>query len=192
MFTNFNPKDILHTYVNHIAYQINNAIEKKKSIEFSRFIFSLGIRHVGENVSKLLARHFINWSKFISSISCAQNRESQEYFDLLAIAGIGTTVVNSLLSAFEMGKERDSIEKLARHLNILDEILPDSENNFLSGKTLVFTGTLEQMSRSEAKSLAENLGAKVSGSVSAKTDLVVAGPGAGAKLKEQKHLGLKL
>ena len=90
-----------------------------------------------------------------------------------------------------MGKERDSIEKLARHLNILDEILPGSENNFLSGKTLVFTGTLEQMSRSEAKSLAENLGAKVSGSVSAKTDLVVAGPGAGSKIKRAKALGVK-
>ena len=151
----------------------------------------MGIRHIGENVSKLLARHFTNWSKFISSISCAQNRESQEYFDLLAIDGIGTTVVNSLLSAFEMGKERDSIEKLARQLNKLDEILPDSENNFLSGKTLVFTGTLEQMSRSEAKSLAENLGAKVSGSVSAKTDLVVAGPGAGSKIRTAEALGVK-
>ena len=180
-----------HGFGEKSASNLFDAIEKKKSIEFSRFIFSLGIRHIGENVSKLLARHFINWSKFISSISCAQNRESQEYFDLLAIDGIGTTVVNSLLSAFEMGKERDSIEKLARHLNILDEILPDSENNFLSGKTLVFTGTLEQISRSEAKSLAENLGAKVSGSVSAKTDLVVAGPGAGSKIRRAEELGIK-
>jgi DNA ligase (NAD+) len=76
-------------------------------------------------------------------------------------------------------------------LNILDEILPDSNDNFLSGKTLVFTGTLEQMSRSEAKSLAENLGAKVSGSVSAKTDLVIAGPGAGSKIKKAEELGVE-
>ena len=181
-----------HGFGSKSASNLFDAIEKKKSIELSRFIFSLGIRHVGENVSKLLARHFINWSKFISSISCAQNRESQEYFDLLAIDGIGTTVVNSLLSAFEMGKERNSIENLVGHLDILDEILPDSEGNFLSGKTLVFTGTLEQMSRSEAKSLAENLGAKVSGSVSAKTDLVVAGPGAGSKIRRAEELGIKI
>ena len=91
-----------------------------------------------------------------------------------------------------MGKERDSIEKLARQLNILDEILPDSENNFLSGKTLVFTGTLEKMSRLEAKSLAENLGAKVSGAVSAKTDLVIAGPGAGSKIKKAEELEIEV
>ena len=134
----------------------------------------------------------MSWSKFLPSISLAQKRESQEYFDLVAIDGIGITVVNSLLSAFETGAERDSIQKLAGHLDILDEILPDSENNFLSGKTLVFTGTLEQMSRSEAKSLAENLGAKVSGSVSAKTDLVVAGPGAGSKIRRAEELGIKI
>ena len=122
-----------HGFGEKSASNLFDAIEKKKSIEFSRFIFSLGIRHIGENVSKLLARHFISWSKFISSISCAQNRESQEYFDLLAIDGIGTTVVNSLLSTFEVGKERDSIENLVSHLDILYEILPDSENNFLSG-----------------------------------------------------------
>ena len=105
-----------------------------------------------------------------------------------AIDGIGTTVVSYLLSAFKTGKGRDRIEKLADQLNILDEILPDSNDNFLSGKTLVFTGTLEQMSRSEAKSLAENLGAKVSGSVSAKTDLVIAGSGAGSKIKKAEEL----
>ena len=118
--------------------------------------------------------------------------ESQEYFDLLAIDGIGTTVVSSLLSAFESGSEKNIINRLANHLNILDEIPPDGENSFISGKTLVFTGTLEKMSRSEAKSLAENFGAKVSGSVSAKTDLVIAGPGAGSKIKKAEELGLKV
>ena len=180
-----------HGFGRKSATNLFDAIEKKKTIEFSRLLFSLGIRHVGENVSKLLARHFLTWSKFIHIISLAQNSDSQEYFDLGAIDGIGTTVVSSLLSAFKPGKGRDRIEKLADQLNILDEILPDSNDNFLSGKTLVFTGTLEQMSRSEAKSLAENLGAKVSGSVSAKTDLVIAGSGAGSKIKKAEELGVE-
>ena len=180
-----------HGFGKKSAANLFDAIEKKKTIEFSRLLFSLGIRHVGENVSKLLARHFLTWSKFIHIISRAQNIESQEYFDLGAIDGIGTTVVSSLLSAFKTGKGRDRIEKLTDQLNILDEILPDNDDNFLSGKTLVFTGTLEQMSRSEAKSLAENLGAKVSGSVSAKTDLVIAGPGAGSKIKKAEEFGVE-
>ena len=180
-----------HGFGRKSAANLFDAIEKKKTIEFSRLLFSLGIRHVGENVSKLLARHFLTWSKFIHIISLAQNSDSQEYFDLGAIDGIGTTVVSSLLSAFKTGEGRDRIEKLADQLNILDEILPDSDDNFLSGKTVVFTGTLEQMSRSEAKSLAENLGAKVSGSVSAKTDLVIAGPGAGSKIKKAEELGVE-
>jgi DNA ligase (NAD+) len=180
-----------HGFGRKSAANLFDAIEKKKTIEFSRLLFSLGIRHVGENVSKLLARHFLTWSKFIHIISLAQNSDSQEYFDLGAIDGIGTTVVSSLLSAFKTGEGRDRIEKLADQLHILDEILPDSDDNFLSGKTVVFTGTLEQMSRSEAKSLAENLGAKVSGSVSAKTDLVIAGPGAGSKIKKAEELGVE-
>ena len=180
-----------HGFGKKSAENLFDAIKEKKTIEFSRFLFSLGIRHVGENVSKLLARHFLKWSNFISFISLAQNRESQEYFDLVSIDGIGTSVVNSLLSAFEIGKERDSIEKLVEHLDILDENLPDLDDNVLSGKTVVFTGTLEQMSRSEAKSLAEKLGAKVSGSVSAKTDLVIAGPGAGSKIRKAEELGVK-
>ena len=188
---NFTKLKDRHGFGKKSAENLFDAIKEKKTIEFSRFLFSLGIRHVGENVSKLLARHFLKWSKFISFISLAQNRESQEYFDLVSIDGIGTTVVNSLLSAFEIGKERDSIEKLVEHLDILDENLPDLDDNVLSGKTLVFTGTLEQMSRSEAKSLAENLGAKVSGSVSAKTDLVIAGPGAGSKIRKAEELGVK-
>jgi len=98
----------------------------------------------------------------------------------------------ALLSTFESGSEKNIINRLANHLNILDEIPPDGENSFISGKTLVFTGTLEKMSRSEAKSLAENFGAKVSGSVSAKTDLVIAGPGAGSKIKKAEELGLKV
>ena len=181
-----------HGFGQKSAKNLFEAIENKKTIEFSRFLFSLGIRHVGENVAKILARHFLSWSKFVESITISQNKESQEYLDLVAIDGIGTTVVSSLLSAFESGSEKNIINRLANHLNILDEIPPDGENSFISGKTLVFTGTLEKMSRSEAKSLAENFGAKVSGSVSAKTDLVIAGPGAGSKIKKAEELGLKV
>ena len=174
------------------ATNLFDAIKKKKTIELSRFIFSLGIRHVGENVAKLLARHFLTWSKFVQAMSVAQNSESQEYLDLVAIDGIGIAVVNSLVSAFGVGKERNNIDRLVKHLLLLDEILPDNDTSSLSGKTLVFTGTLEKMSRSEAKSLAENLGAKVSGAVSAKTDLVIAGPGAGSKIKKAEELEIEV
>jgi DNA ligase (NAD+) len=174
------------------ATNLFDAIKKKKTIELSRFIFSLGIRHVGENVAKLLARHFLTWSKFVQAMSIAQNSESQEYLDLVAIDGIGIAVVNSLVSAFGVGKERNNIDRLVKHLVLVDEILPDNDTSSLSGKTLVFTGTLEKMSRSEAKSLAENLGAKVSGAVSAKTDLVIAGPGAGSKIKKAEELGIEV
>ena len=174
------------------ATNLFDAIKKKKTIELSRFIFSLGIRHGGENVAKLLARHFLTWSKFVQAMSIAQNSESQEYLDLVAIDGIGIAVVNSLVSAFGVGKERNNIDRLVKHLVLLDEILPDNDTSSLSGKTLVFTGTLEKMSRSEAKSLAENLGAKVSGAVSAKTDLVIAGPGAGSKIKKAEELEIEV
>ena len=174
------------------ATNLFDAIKKKKTIELSRFIFSLGIRHVGENVAKLLARHFLTWSKFVQAMSIAQNSESQEYLDLVAIDGIGIVVVNSLVSAFGVGKERNNIDRLVKHLVLVDEILPDNDTSSLSGKTLVFTGTLEKMSRSEAKSLAENFGAKVSGAVSAKTDLVIAGPGAGSKIKKAEELGIEV
>jgi DNA ligase (NAD+) len=174
------------------ATNLFDAIKKKKTIELSRFIFSLGIRHVGENVAKLLARHFLTWSKFVQAMSIAQNSESQEYLDLVAIDGIGIAVVNSLVSAFGVGKERNNIDRLVKHLVLLDEILPDNDTSSLSGKTLVFTGTLEKMSRSEAKSLAENFGAKVSGAVSAKTDLVIAGPGAGSKIKKAEELEIEV
>ena len=174
------------------ATNLFDAIKKKKTIELSRFIFSLGIRHVGENVAKLLARHFLTWSKFVQAMSIAQNSESQEYLDLVAIDGIGIAVVNSLVSAFGVGKERNNIDRLVKHLVLVDEILPDNDTSSLSGKTLVFTGTLEKMSRSEAKSLAENFGAKVSGAVSAKTDLVIAGPGAGSKIKKAEELEIEV
>ena len=174
------------------ATNLFDAIKKKKTIELSRFIFSLGIRHVGENVAKLLARHFLTWSKFVHAISIAQNSESQEYLDLVAIDGIGIAVVNSLVSTFGVGKERNNIDRLVKHLVLVDEILPDNDTSSLSGKTLVFTGTLEKMSRSEAKSLAENFGAKVSGAVSAKTDLVIAGPGAGSKIKKAEELEIEV
>ena len=174
------------------ATNLFDAIKKRKTIELSRFIFSLGIRHVGENVAKLLARHFLTWSKFVQAMSIAQNSESQEYLDLVAIDGIGIAVVNSLVSAFGVGKERNNIDRLVKHLVLLDEILPDNDTSSLSGKTLVFTGTLEKMSRSEAKSLAENFGAKVSGAVSAKTDLVIAGSGAGSKIKKAEELEIEV
>ncbi|PWE34317.1 DNA ligase (NAD(+)) LigA [Maritimibacter sp. 55A14] len=111
--------------------------------------------------------------------------------DLVGIDGIGATVAASLADAFAQEAERASIDRLIAHLDVRPDEPPDTEGSPVAGKTVVFTGTLEKMTRAEAKARAEALGAKVSGSVSAKTDLVVAGPGAGSKAKKAAELGIE-
>lgn len=111
--------------------------------------------------------------------------------EILGIDGIGATVASALVTAFDQPAERASIDRLVAHLEILPETRGDAPDAALAGKTVVFTGTLETMTRAEAKARAEALGAKVSGSVSAKTDLVVAGPGAGSKAAKAQALGIR-
>ncbi len=178
------------------------AIHDRRRIEFNRLLFGLGIRHLGEAAAKDLARHFADWSALADAVDRAAGEpatadpgkaalaKSPTWGEFLAIDGIGRTLTQSLIQAFSNAEERASIERLVAYLDIvpLEAAATDSP---VAGKTVVFTGTLEKMTRAEAKARAEALGAKVSGSVSAKTDLVVAGPGAGSKIRKAAELGVE-
>ena len=173
------------------AQNLFAAIDDKRTIGFGRLLFGLGIRHVGEAVGNLIAARYGNWAEFTHAMNQAQDPTSDAYADLIAIDGVGHVMAQSLLLAFAPGAERDGIDRLVSHLTIQDAEKPKTDGSPIAGKTLVFTGTLERMSRAEAKARAESLGAKVSGSVSAKTDLLIAGPGAGSKAKKAADLGIK-
>lgn len=174
------------------ANKLFQAIESKKTIGFGRCLFSLGIRHVGEAAANLLASHYTSWNIFSEAMENARDLQGSAWDDLLAIDGVGHVMATSLVSAFANPAERAGIDRLLSHLTVQDAQAPKTQDSPVAGKILVFTGTLEKMSRSEAKARAEALGAKVSGSVSAKTDLVVAGPGAGSKAKKAADLGVTL
>ena len=173
------------------AKNLFQAIEDKREIELNRVIFALGIRHIGESAAQLLARHYGTWEAFRAAVHEAEDRESAAWAELIDIDGIGAVMAESLVTAFAQERERASIDRLAERLTITDVAAPSAEDSPVAGKTLVFTGTLERMSRAEAKARAEALGARVSGSVSARTDLVIAGPGAGSKAKKAAELGIE-
>jgi DNA ligase (NAD+) len=173
------------------AKNLFQAIEARREIPLDRMIFALGIRHVGESAAQLLARHYGSWPAFREAVLAAQDRDGEAWADLVNIDGVGTVTAEALVTAFAQEAERASIDRLAGKLTITDVAAPDTSGSPVAGKTVVFTGTLERMSRAEAKARAEALGANVSGSVSAKTDLVVAGPGAGSKAKKAAELGIE-
>ncbi|WP_425046563.1 NAD-dependent DNA ligase LigA [Primorskyibacter sp. S87] len=173
------------------ARNLWDAIDEKRTIQFGRLLFALGIRHVGEAASTLIARHYGNWSAFESAVTAASGFEGPEWDELLAIDGVGEVMARALVSAFAQETERASIDALVTRLTVLDEERPQSDGSPVAGLTVVFTGTLEKMTRAEAKARAESLGAKVAGSVSKKTDLLVAGPGAGSKAKKADELGIR-
>jgi len=162
------------------------AIDARREIGLDRFIFALGIRHVGETTARLLARNFVTLDELVASMESDHALE-----DLDAIGGIGETVAQEIVEFFREPHNREVVTRLmnAVHARPLEQVKADSP---VSGKTVVFTGTLVKMTRNEAKARAESLGAKVAGSVSAKTDLVVAGPGAGSKLKQAQALGVRV
>jgi DNA ligase (NAD+) len=165
------------------------AISARREIALERFIYALGIRHVGETTAVALARGYGTWDAFHDAcLRLAKNDEdAKEEMD--ALDQIGDTVIESLHDYFGEAHNRRRIERLAAQVKILDAEKPRGDSA-IAGKTVVFTGTLEKMTRDEAKASAERLGAKVSGSVSKKTDYVVAGPGAGSKLADAKKLGV--
>jgi DNA ligase (NAD+) len=172
------------------AAKLFAAIEARRTIPLDRLIFSFGIRHVGEVAASLLARHYNTWSAFEASIARA-TPGSPDWAELTAINGVGEVMAQSLVDAFQNPAERAAIDALAAELTIQPVQARGQVNSPVAGLTVVFTGTLEKMTRAEAKARAEALGAKVAGSVSAKTDLLVAGPGAGSKAKEAERLGVR-
>ncbi|MCB1333410.1 MAG: NAD-dependent DNA ligase LigA [Roseivivax sp.] len=168
------------------------AIDERRTIALGRLIFALGIRHLGEAASNLLARHYGTWDAFIEAVDAAAPGEGPAWETLTGIDGMGAVMAHSLVTTLTQPAERASVDRLLAHLTVTEAARPQTEGSPVAGKTVVFTGTLERMSRAEAKARAEAMGAKVSGSVSAKTDIVVAGPGAGSKEKKARELGLQI
>lgn len=166
------------------------AIEDKRKIPLARLIFGLGIRHVGEASANMIALHYGTWDALAQAMEDARAQEGPAWDDLLSIDGMGAVMAGSLVGAFAQEAERASILRLVAELDVQEAVRADTAGSPVAGKTVVFTGTLEKMTRAEAKARAERLGAKVSGSVSAKTDLLVAGPGAGSKAKKAAELGI--
>jgi DNA ligase (NAD+) len=173
------------------AINLFDAIDDRRKIGLGRVIFALGIRHVGEAASNILAAHYQEWSVFADAMRAAHDGNCA-MDELMSIDGVGPVMARSLTITFQQQAERDSIDRLIAHLNIQPADRPITDGSPVAGKTVVFTGTLEKMTRAEAKARAEALGAKVAGSVSAKTDIVVAGPGAGSKAKKASDLGIKV
>lgn len=168
------------------------AIEARRNVKLDRFIYALGIRHVGETTARLLARNYGSAEAFFEAMrAAAADRDGEAFAALDNIEGIGPTVAAAIADFFA---EKHNVEVVGA---LLKEVRPEpleavDHASPISGKTVVFTGTLERMTRSEAKAKAERLGAKVAGSVSRNTDFVVAGPGAGSKLKNAEALGVKV
>ncbi|EGP06479.1 DNA ligase [Bradyrhizobiaceae bacterium SG-6C] len=168
------------------------AIDARRTIALPRFIFALGIRHVGEGNAKLLARHYGTVEAFRAAmIAAGEGEDSEAYRDLNGIEGVGTVVANALVEFFKEPHSVKAVDDLLGEITVqpAEKAKTDSP---IAGKIVVFTGSLEKFTRDEAKATAERLGAKASGSVSKKTDYVVAGPGAGSKLAEANKLGVKV
>ena len=173
------------------AKKLFAAIEAARSIPLDKLIFSLGIRHIGEQSAVLLARHYANFTDLERSITQALPGNA-EWAELTAIDGVGAVLATSLIAAFTHAGERAAIDRLVAALDVQPVAARARADSPVAGKTVVFTGTLEKMTRAEAKARAETLGAKVAGSVSAKTDLLVAGPGAGSKAKDAAKFGVQI
>ena len=173
------------------ADNLINAINARRAIDLDRVIFALGIRQIGQATAKLLARHYGTIEALLSAASDAMDQDSKAWQDLTGIDQIGDSVAIDLVTFLNDDNNRQAIHDL------LDEITPIApeavaEDSPVSGKTIVFTGTLMQMSRAEAKARAESLGAKVAGSVSGKTDLVIVGADAGSKARKAQELGVTI
>ncbi|MFL5238853.1 MAG: NAD-dependent DNA ligase LigA [Rhizomicrobium sp.] len=169
------------------ARKLFDAINRRREIPLDRFINALGIRHVGETTAKLLARTYRTVDDFIAAM---ESKTAVE--DLDSIEGIGLTVAEAIKDFFDEPHNREAVDHLLDQVTVTPLAAARASNSPVAGKTVVFTGSLEKMTRQEAKARAESLGAKVSGSVSSKTDLLVAGPGAGSKLAEAQKHGVKV
>ncbi|MBQ0820210.1 NAD-dependent DNA ligase LigA [Microvirga sp. HBU67558] len=168
------------------------AIEARRTIALNRFIFALGIPHIGETSARLLARHFGTFEHLRETAKAAADPASDAHAELTAIGGIGPVVAEAVVEFFKERHNEEMLDALLDQVTVEAMEAPAMANSPVAGKTVVFTGSLEQMTREEAKAMAERLGAKVAGSVSKKTDIVVAGPGAGSKLAKAAELGLQV
>jgi DNA ligase (NAD+) len=167
------------------ARNLFNAIDARRTIPLNRFLYALGIRHVGETNARRLARHFGDWES-LRAAARAENAAEE----ISAIGGIGPVVAEAIADFFAEPRNEAALDALIKEVTI-EPMEAVAAGHPLAGQTIVFTGSLEKMTRDEAKAVAERLGAKVSGSISAKTNLVVAGPGAGSKLAKARELGVE-
>jgi len=165
------------------------AIEECRTIDFDRFLFALGVRHIGQQTAKLLARHYGEPPEFFSAMQAAAGGDMLARADLIDIDGIGEKMADTIFNFFANEENMHWVNNLLDELYV-QPLEAQASDSPVAGKTVVFTGSLEKMTRNEAKARAESLGAKVSGSVSKKTDILVAGPGAGSKLKKANDLGV--
>jgi len=168
-----------------------DSIEQRREIALERFIFALGIRQVGETTALALARGYGSWKAFHDACLKVAKGDEETIAEMDALDQIGDTVIAAIAAYFGESHNKGIVERLTREVKILDAEKPKTDSA-IAGKTVVFTGSLEKMTREEAKAMAERLGAKAAGSVSKKTDFVVAGPGAGSKLAEAKKHGVKV
>ncbi|MBY5640849.1 NAD-dependent DNA ligase LigA [Rhizobium leguminosarum] len=167
------------------------AITERRSIALHRFIYALGIRHVGETTAKLLARSYGTYAAFETAMREAEALSGDAWNDLNAIEGIGEVVARAIVEFYKEPRNVEVITRLLEEVTPEEAEQPKTAGSPVAGKTVVFTGSLEKFTRDEAKARAESLGAKVAGSVSKKTDIVVAGPGAGSKLDKARELGVQ-
>ena len=174
------------------ARNLSRAIEARRTIALSRFIYALGIRRIGEANAKLLARHYGSFGNWRDQMKAAVAIGSDARIDLSSIVGIGPAIAEELAEFFAEPRNIATLDELNRLLTIEDAVVPAAAEGALAGKSIVFTGTLTTMTRPEAKALAERLGAKVSDSVSKRTDLVVVGEDAGSKAKKAAELGVRI
>jgi DNA ligase (NAD+) len=170
------------------------AIDERRQVPLDRFIYALGIRHVGANTARDLARQFSTLEALRAAVRAANEGgpDSDAYRELVNIDGLGPAVIEALTEFFREPHNNDALEALLAEVTVEKFDAPETTQSAVTGKTVVFTGTLERMSRAEAKALAERLGAKVAGSVSKKTDYVIAGADAGSKLKKATELGIEV
>jgi DNA ligase (NAD+) len=167
------------------------AIEDRRTIALDRFIYGLGIRHIGEQTALVMARGYGTAAEFLSAMDKVAAGDGEAIAELDALDQIGEAVIQAAAAFFAEDHNRGMVQRLSDQLTVLDAEKPKTDTA-VAGKTVVFTGALERMTRDEAKAQAEGLGAKVASSVSKKTDLVVAGPGAGSKLKTATELGIQV
>ena len=189
-----NPKLKLEEIEGYGETSVRNlfaAITVRREISLERFIYALGIRHVGETTARALARGYGTWEALHDACLKLAKGDEETRAEMDALDQIGDTVIDALATYFKEAHNRDVVERLTGQVNILPAERPKKDSP-VAGKTVVFTGSLEKMTRDEAKAMAERLGAKTAGVVSKKTDYVVAGPGAGSKLTKAKDLGVSI